>query len=105
MKYVVKTSFGISETYIQSLPTTFLFGTGQGSGASPAIWLTLSTIMLDTLQEQAPHGMTYQLPDRKIQVTRHSNAFVDATQNGLTDAPEQNLWSSSKLTQQLQNMA
>jgi hypothetical protein len=54
MRYVVKTAFGVSESYIQSLPGSFLFGTGQGSGASPAIWLTLSTIMLDTLKDIVP---------------------------------------------------
>jgi hypothetical protein len=39
MKYVVKTAFGISNLHIKSSPTSTLFGTGQGSGASPAVWL------------------------------------------------------------------
>ncbi len=49
MRYVVKTAFGVSESYIQSLPGAVLFGTGQGSSASPPIWLMLRTIMLGTL--------------------------------------------------------
>ncbi len=105
MKYVIKTSFGVSETFIQSLPTAFLFGTGQGSGASPAIWLTLSTIMLDTLRDLTPHGMTYQSPDRTRMVTHHSDAFVDDTQNGLTDTHASHPWSLNTLIRKLRKMA
>jgi hypothetical protein len=96
MQYGVKTAFGLSESYIQSLPGAFLFGTGQGSGASPASWLTLNTIMLDTLRDLVPRGMSYQSPDGTSKVERHSDAFVDDTQNGLSDAHLSKLWTLEK---------
>jgi hypothetical protein len=40
MQYTIKTNFGISELYIQSTVEHFLFRTGQGSGASPAVWFS-----------------------------------------------------------------
>jgi hypothetical protein len=40
MKYVIKTVHGISEDNYHGTPFAPLFGTGQGSGASPAVWLT-----------------------------------------------------------------
>ena len=43
MRYVVKTMYGISEENYTGTPFEPLFGTGQGSGASPAVWLTLIT--------------------------------------------------------------
>ncbi len=46
MKYLVKTTFGVSSNYIQSSEAGILFGTGQGSRASLAVWLTLSVILL-----------------------------------------------------------
>ena len=44
MKY--KTMYGISETnYVLGIPFEPLFGTGEGSGASPAVvWLMLIVI-------------------------------------------------------------
>ncbi len=39
MRYTIKTIYGVSKSFIQSTPEAVFFGTGQGSGASPAIWL------------------------------------------------------------------
>ncbi len=41
MKYMVKTVYGVSESSYQGTPFEPLFGTGQGSGASPAVWLSI----------------------------------------------------------------
>ncbi len=38
--YTVKTMYGISEQSYSGTPFAPLFGTGQGSGASPSVWLT-----------------------------------------------------------------
>jgi hypothetical protein len=45
MQYSVKTAHGISEEIIMVLPFSH-FGTRQGSGASPAVWLTLVIVLL-----------------------------------------------------------
>jgi hypothetical protein len=59
MKYTVKTIYGISEDNYHSTAFAPLFGTGQGSGASPLVWLTLVVLMLNTL-------------DRILQLTHNS---------------------------------
>ena len=41
MKYYVKTAHGILERFYWALHSYLLFGTGQGSGMSPSVWLTL----------------------------------------------------------------
>jgi hypothetical protein len=47
MQYAVKHVYGISETEYSSAISEPLFGTGQGSGASHAIWLSLVTVLLN----------------------------------------------------------
>jgi len=48
MQYAVKHIYGISATEFHSTILEPLFGTGQqGSGASPAIWLSLVTVLLN----------------------------------------------------------
>jgi hypothetical protein len=49
MKYSIKTSYGVSDLIIASMVDAVLFGTGQGSGAPPAVWLTLSVVLLNSL--------------------------------------------------------
>jgi hypothetical protein len=105
MQYAIKSAFGVSEGYVQSSPGAFLFGTGQGSGASPAVWLTISTVLLATLSDLVPRGMRYSSPNKKCTVERHSDAFVDDTQNGLTDAHLAKVWSLKTLIVQLKQMA
>jgi hypothetical protein len=51
MKYMVKTMRGISEDNYSGTPFSPLFGTGQGSGSSPAVWLTLVVILMNTLEK------------------------------------------------------
>ena len=48
MKYMVKTVYGVSESNYTGTPFAPLFGTGQGSGASPAVWLSLVILPLHT---------------------------------------------------------
>jgi len=105
MQYTIKTTFGISTRYIQSTPGSMLFGTGQGSGASPAIWLMISTVLLTALSDLIPRGMYYMSPDQSTVVNRYSDAFVDDTQNGLTDAHLRHSWSVETLLSNLQEMA
>ena len=54
MKYAVKTVYGISSDNYHGTVFAPLFGTGQGSGASPAVWLSLVVILLQTLDRLIP---------------------------------------------------
>ena len=49
MKYTVKTMYGVSESNYHGTIFEPLFGTGQGSGASPSAWLSLVVLLLQTL--------------------------------------------------------
>ncbi len=61
--------------------------------------------MLDILREMVPRGMSYKSPDSTISVVQYSDAFVDDTQNGLTDAHLLTAWSLPRIIEQLQHMA
>ncbi|KAI2511189.1 hypothetical protein MHU86_3154 [Fragilaria crotonensis] len=85
MRYTVKTVYGISETSYSGTPFEPLFGTGQGSGASPAVWLTLVVILLNTLDRIIPDRISFRSPDGTLVHNRLVDAFVDDTALGFTD--------------------
>jgi hypothetical protein len=102
MKYTVKTAYGISDKSYQGTPFEPLFGTGQGSGASPSVWLTLVVILLNTLDRLVPDRINF-VPlrgDRTHQ--RLVDAFVDDTSLGFTLAREH---SYNKIIGRLQQVA
>jgi hypothetical protein len=49
MKFRLSTALGESKDIYQHSATTPIHGTGQGSCASPAIWLLISSILIDCL--------------------------------------------------------
>ena len=105
LQYMIKTVYGVSSGYYQSSNDAVLFGTGQGSGASPAVWLAISTILLASLQRLIQRGMRFSTPSDHISVERMSDSFVDDTQNGLNDAHLPNPLSLEQLIRNLENMA
>ena len=50
MQYMVNTIYGVSEESYKGTALEPLFGTGQGSGASPAVWLSLVVVLPNTLE-------------------------------------------------------
>ena len=84
MKYTVKTVYGISEDNYHGTPFKSLFGTGQGSGASPAAWLTLVVLLMHTLDRLVPERMSFATPS--IQHSLLMDAFIDDTSLGFTDS-------------------
>ena len=83
MRYTVKTVHGVSEDSYQGTPFAPLFGTGQGSGASPAAWLSLVVILMATLDRLVRERMDFSSPHFKH--SRLIDAFVDDTSLGFTD--------------------
>ena len=83
-KYKVKTIHGVSEACYQGTPFEPLFGTGQGSGASPAAWLTLVVLLMNTLDHLIPERMQFETPHHSH--SRLMDAFVDDTSLGFTDS-------------------
>ena len=86
MKYYVKTAHGISTDFYRAVKNFLLFGTGQGSGASPSVWLTLVICLLFALTALATVAMTFVDPWQDFCDERNADAFVDDSANGVSDA-------------------
>ncbi len=76
MKYHVSTAHGIDNHQIQEWNNSRLFGTGQGSGASPAIWLAMSEVLIQALKA-LEDGTSFTSHCGTVQHNRVIDAFVD----------------------------
>ncbi|KAI2505456.1 hypothetical protein MHU86_8979 [Fragilaria crotonensis] len=85
MKYTIKTVHGVSASNYHGTTFEPLFGTGQGSGASPSVWLTLVVVLMNTLDRIIPERMSFQSPNSPERHDRLIDAFVDDTSLGFTD--------------------
>jgi hypothetical protein len=85
MNYKVKTAFGMSDKHYTSQQDEPLFGTGQGSGASPAVWLTLVVVLMNTLDKITQERIRFCSPDAPDHHQRLTDAFVDDTSLAITD--------------------
>ena len=103
MKYTIKTIYGISEENCAGTPFEPLFGTGQGSGASPAVWLTLVVLLLHTLDRIVPDRMNFVPVAGGRTHSRLSDAFVDDTSVGFTSAADDETYEN--LISRLQTVA
>ena len=79
MEYAVKTQFGTSTGTYTGSKEEPLFGTGQGSGASPAAWLSLVVILMNTMDKLISERVSFQSPDNAERHSRLIDAFVDDT--------------------------
>ena len=91
MRYAIKHAYGISEDEYQGTIFEPLFGMGQqGTGSSPAIWLGLVVILLNTFVRMAAEyhitGFEFNDPWDEIAATWNVGAFVDDTNQGVTDS-------------------
>ena len=86
MKYFVKTAHGISEAFYKVTPSFLLFGMGQGSGASPAIWLTIVICLLSASTAMAPITMTFLDPWQDVFGEQNADSYIDDTSLGCNDA-------------------
>jgi hypothetical protein len=85
MVHYVKTAHGISEAYYNATHNNrHSEGSGQGSGASPCIWLIFSDSMLKTLKERTK-GMTFFLPDKSQTINISAMMYVDDNTPGVND--------------------
>jgi hypothetical protein len=90
MQYSVKHVYGTSPHEYSSTEKEPLFGTGQGSGASPAIWLALVVILLNSLdrmsREDEIPGLDFVDPWDDFRARWRVGAFVDDTNQGILDS-------------------
>ena len=78
MKYHLRTTNGISSTFYSHSDAFPIFGTGQGSGNSPVLWLLPSATLFDVHTSLA-WGAELQDPQRTITVKVSISGFVDDT--------------------------
>ena len=103
MKYRVKTAFGISSEYYSGDPEKPLFGTGQGSGASPAVWLTLVVVLMNTLDRIITERIRFRSPDSPTRHQRLTDAFVDDTSLAFNDHAHEMTYTT--MIHKMQNVA
>ena len=89
MQYYVSTALGISEeSYSHSYSgDSPIYGTGQGSCASPSVWLQICSILFDCHNHKS-YGAHYQSPDGSIQFKTSMTGFVDDTKGQVNDMKE-----------------
>jgi hypothetical protein len=78
MQYRLRTALGDSVTTYQHSAETPIHGTGQGSCASPAIWLIISSILMDCLSDLGG-GMTMIDVCSNNALQQWIDGFVDDT--------------------------
>lgn len=79
MKFHLRTSFGDSDTFFTSTnPETPFQGILQGNGAGPAVWLTISTFLLETLYHRG-HISNFTSPTTRGRIKMAGLLFVDDT--------------------------
>jgi hypothetical protein len=86
MTYFIKTMHGISDASYRSSKLYQLFGTGQGSGGSPSIWLSIMVVLLQTLWVMAHMAMSFADPWGDIMHEHNANSYVDDTSTSIMDA-------------------
>jgi Reverse transcriptase (RNA-dependent DNA polymerase) len=89
MKYTIKAVHGISEKNFAGTPFEPRLGTGQGSGTSPVVWLTLVVLLLHTLDRLVPDRMHFESLSGARTHSRTADAFVDDTSIGFTSSSDE----------------
>jgi hypothetical protein len=78
MKYRLRTALGESTNTYQHSAITPIHGSGQGSCAPPAIWLLISSILMDCLSALGG-GMTMNNVVKHNSIQQWIDGFVDDT--------------------------
>jgi Reverse transcriptase (RNA-dependent DNA polymerase) len=78
MCFRLRTAIGDSQSFYKHSDTTPIHGTGQGSCASPAIWLLTSSLLMDCLAQIAG-GMTLKDVFGSLTIQQWIDGFVDDT--------------------------
>jgi hypothetical protein len=75
-RFHLRTTTGISEQFYSHSIQFPIFGSGQGSGNLPGIWLFISSTLCD-VHNSVSHGATFTNPNKSEQVSISMVGFVD----------------------------
>jgi hypothetical protein len=78
MQFRLRTAIGESQQFYKHSSTPPVNGTGQGSCVSPALWLIISSILMDC-SAQLGHGMTMKEIIGNQTLCQWIDGFVDDT--------------------------
>jgi hypothetical protein len=107
-QFHLKTASGISTTHYSPSTRFPIYGTGQGSGNSPSIWLFISSTLFD-IHNRLAHGARFVSPDGQHKVELSMVGFVDDSTGTCNDfrpqdeVPVQELLSRMEQDAQLWN--
>ena len=87
MRYHVSTALGISEASYSHSSESPVHGSGQGSCASPSVWLQICSVLFDC-HNQKSYGANYSTPDGEITFQTSMTGFVDDTKGQCNDLTE-----------------
>jgi hypothetical protein len=83
-RYKLRMALGLSDTEYSHCIRFPLYGTGQGSGNSPCIWLFISSTLFDIHSFQA-YGSNFISPDGQESIRITMVGFVDDTSGSCND--------------------
>ena len=78
MSYLIRTMMGTIEERYSNLQN-WVLGTLQGSGASPALWLGITCILLGAISKKS-RGICFCNPKNTRSVSRVAETYVDDTE-------------------------
>jgi len=103
-EYRLLTAKGISDNHYSHTSSFPIYGSGQGSGNSPVLWLLISATLFD-IHHQLAEGATFSTPDGTITTKISISGFVDDTNTSLNNWQPQHQQTLPELLKQLQSDA
>ena len=103
-RFHLRTQLGYSEKYYSHSIQFPIYGSGQGSGNSPCIWLFISSTLCD-VHQTISHGATFTSPDGEDTVKITMVGFVDDSTGTCNDFQPQTQASTADIAKRMQQDA
>ena len=103
-QFHLRTQLGYSESSYSHQVEFPIFGSGQGSGNSPSIWLFISSTLCD-IHQQISHGAKFVSPDGQEEVKITMVGFVDDSTGTCNDFQPQTQADTSTIASWMQRDA
>ena len=103
-RFHLRTTTGISKEHYSHTIHFPIYGSGQGSGNSPAIWLFISSTLCDT-HNRLSHGATFTSPEGNESVKITMVAFVDDSTGTYNDFQPQSEMAIETMLRNMQSDA
>jgi len=103
-KFHLRTQLGNSESSYTHCAKHPIYGSGQGSGNSPCIWLFISSSLCEA-HDRLSYGATFVTPDQSINAKISIVGFVDDCTGTCNDFRPQNQDEVHQLTKKMQHDA